>query len=310
MELFNILGHEVPKRILRQILEKREFFHFYLFTGPPGVGKGLIAREFAWLINCEKNDILCKNRISKNLHPDVKIIKEKNIKIAQIRELQEDIFLAPIEKDKKIIIIEDAETLTLEAANALLKTLEEPPPNTIFILTSSFFYLLPETIVSRAQVIQFSQLSKEEVTRIWHERLNKNQELPVYDGTLHFMETMNLREKLFELYFSVTEDSLKRKVYEVLNFGTYNRNLKEMRKDIINIWFSFLHDIYLPKDGIINLYKKERIISLRKKVKKDVDVPYIFEVISLLEKGMIFNISFNIWWEYLILSTYDILFGG
>ncbi len=311
MDLFSILGQEIPKRYLSTILKTGNFSHFYLFVGPPGVGKGKMAEEFAALISCDEKDTLCKKRIEENIHPNIKVLEEKTIKIQDIKDIQKEICLSSLNGKKKVVIIKDAERLTLEAANALLKTLEEPPEDTIFILTSSWVYTLPLTIISRAQIVRFSSLSFDIVYTLWKEKFKRKTPLPVYDGTMHFIDTMDIREELFSLFQSITSDRERKRVYKFFNYGMEKRGkLKDLRSDLLEIWFSFLRDIYLSENnGIINLYKKKEFDLFRDKF-RHIEVSYLFESLSFLEKGIIFNINFIIWWEYLILSTYDILFGG
>ncbi|OGS19022.1 MAG: hypothetical protein A2219_02470 [Elusimicrobia bacterium RIFOXYA2_FULL_50_26] len=158
--------------------------HAYLFLGPDGVGRKKMALELAKSLNCRANDgkpagaaggcdhcISC-NKINRSLHPDVQLIdfqwqarlenkdieKQKTIKIDTIRALQHEISLKPSEGAWKIFIIDPAEKITTEAANCLLKTLEEPPRWTIIILLAKHKENLPSTIVSRTQTIVFCPL--------------------------------------------------------------------------------------------------------------------------------------------------------
>src|SRR3989339_111688 len=158
--------------------------HAYLFLGPDGVGRKKMALELAKSLNCRANDgkpagaaggcdhcISC-NKINRSLHPDVQLIdfqwqarlenkdieKQKTIKIDTIRALQHEISLKPSEGASKIFIIDPAEKITTEAANCLLKTLEEPPRWTIIILLAKHKENLPSTIVSRTQTIVFCPL--------------------------------------------------------------------------------------------------------------------------------------------------------
>ena len=106
MELFSVIGHDVSKRLLGAQIETGNILHFYLFIGPPGVGKGIMAEEFAIALNCKRGDDLCRKKIQDNIHPDVKIIREeKSIKISQIKDIEEEISLSLLEGFKKVVII-------------------------------------------------------------------------------------------------------------------------------------------------------------------------------------------------------------
>ena len=142
--------------------------HAYIFTGQEGVGKALFAKEFAKALNCKNNDNdSCNsctncNRIEMLNHPDVFWIereeKAKFIKIENIRNLQNSVRLSPLESDYKIFIIKEADRMNEEASNCLLKTLEEPSPNTIIILIANSVAPIKDTIRSRCQIIRFQPI--------------------------------------------------------------------------------------------------------------------------------------------------------
>jgi len=159
--------------ILQKAYLNNSIAQAYLFDGISGIGKSLIAKVFIKLINCKQptNDLnpcnKCSNckSIESNNFIDLIHIKPKSskeiIKIAEIREIEEKIAYKVYAGKKKVILIEDADQMNISSANAILKTLEEPPDNTIFILTASKLSRLPDTILSRCQKILFSPLSKE-----------------------------------------------------------------------------------------------------------------------------------------------------
>jgi len=176
MSFKDIKDQEQPIALLRKVLENNNVAHAYLFTGLNGIGKALTAFTFAKALNCEKKgqdscDICssCRKIDAKN-HPDIFRISspegEKAIKINNIRVLEDRIALRPYEARYKVSIIEDAHLMTAEAANSLLKTLEEPPADTVFILTTSNISRLFRTITSRCQVIKFSSLPPEAIESI------------------------------------------------------------------------------------------------------------------------------------------------
>lgn len=142
--------------------------HAYIFAGQDGVGKTLFAKEFAKALNCkiDENDSCnsCPNciRIEMHNHPDVfwteREEKAKFIKIENIRNLQNSVRLSPLESDYKIFIIKEADRMNEEASNCLLKTLEEPSPNTIIILIANTMTPIKDTIRSRCQIIRFQPI--------------------------------------------------------------------------------------------------------------------------------------------------------
>lgn len=176
MSFSEIIGHDYPKSLLGRLLQTGLLPHAYLFEGPDGIGKRRMALEFAKALNCERtagNDAFngacdqcpaCR-RVNSGNHPDVVQVTSSGvfIKIEQIREIQAAIFLKPFMGRKKVYLIDEADRMNQEAANCFLKTLEEPPADSILILiTSRPFALLP-TIVSRCQRLRFQPLTSMQV---------------------------------------------------------------------------------------------------------------------------------------------------
>ncbi len=165
-----IIGHEWAVDLLAKVIADDRLSHAYLFTGPAQVGKTTLARTFARAILCEKQTgepcavgdpdaraTACRTcrRIAEGRYPDLQIIAaEKNtIQIEQVRVLQSDAALSPLEGRRKVFILREIERATAPAANALLKTLEEPPPHVILLLTSHRRDLVLPTVLSRCQII-------------------------------------------------------------------------------------------------------------------------------------------------------------
>jgi DNA polymerase-3 subunit delta' len=182
----NILGQKKVKEILSSQIKNEKLAHAYIFMGQDGVGKRLMAQEIAKILNCITNDFnksetyacgVCSSceKINKSIHPDLHFIdftkqaeleesdldKQKVIKIETIRHMQKEVFTKAHEGKYKVFIIEPAEKMNIAAANSLLKTLEEPPENTIIILIARHKETIPKTIVSRSQVLFFQALSQE-----------------------------------------------------------------------------------------------------------------------------------------------------
>lgn len=185
-----IIGHEPQKEFLQNSVRKNRISHAYLFSGPEGVGKKLVAIGFAKLINCaeggtENLDCECVScaKIEKGLNPDVLVFGypgEKTIKVGHVRQdIERLIHLAPYENPYKVFIIDDAQRMNFNAQNAFLKTLEEPPPNSVIILITTLADLLMPTIRSRCQSVVFQPLETKEVERFLEKEKpgNNNPEL-------------------------------------------------------------------------------------------------------------------------------------
>jgi len=146
--------------LLRSSLSAGRVAHAYLLSGPPQIGKRTLALALAQALNCAEPDAPCGRcsscqKIARGIHPDVRLIAAEgagaNIKIEQVRALQHEAVLAPYEGRYRVFIVRQMEQATLEAANSLLKTLEEPSAQVILILTAVHSESLPRTIVSRCQ---------------------------------------------------------------------------------------------------------------------------------------------------------------
>ncbi len=152
-------GHHTAQRILQNQLNSGRLSHAYLFAGPAKIGKLGAARAFAAAINCKRRQMACDCAACtinpEAQHPDLHLLRPdgNSIKLQQVRSLLSQVSLTPNQGVRRIFIIEAADHLTREAANALLLTLEEPSASALFILTADG-PILP-TIMSRCQVIQF-----------------------------------------------------------------------------------------------------------------------------------------------------------
>jgi len=173
--MWSVIGHEWAVALLRRSLAENRVGHAYLITGSPQVGKTTLARTFAQALNCTHPDAderpcdACRScrLVSAGNHPDVPFIEPDgaSLKIDQIRALQRQVALSPVEGRWKGYILREMERATAEAANALLKTLEEPPSHAVLILTASEAEVLLPTIVSRCQTVPLRPLSQQAIAQ-------------------------------------------------------------------------------------------------------------------------------------------------
>lgn len=167
----NILGNEKNKDILEKSIKLNKFSHSYIFWGIEGIGKKLIAKEFAKRILCleQQEKCNCKSCIEfdSDNNPDFQLIEpnEGKVKIEQIREMQRKVAEKPIISNQKVYIIDNSDTMTTEAQNCLLKTLEEPPEYITIILICSNEDNLLSTIKSRCTRMHFEPINAEEIKK-------------------------------------------------------------------------------------------------------------------------------------------------
>lgn len=151
-------------QILQQALQRQRVGHALLFSGPAGLGKRELAQQFAGQLLCAQQSA-CQQCHSCNLlkahnHPDLITLAQADvIKVDAIRALTQQLVIAKHQDNARVAIIEAAETLTISAANALLKTLEEPQPGNYLIIVCNELSRLPATIISRCQMINFNEHS-------------------------------------------------------------------------------------------------------------------------------------------------------
>lgn len=167
-----VVGQEHVKEVLEAALRTGRTGHAYLFSGPRGVGKTTTARLLAMALNCEAGEPSerpcgrCESclAIRTGRHPDVtELDAASNNSVEDVRELRERVRLASLRGGTRVWILDEAHMLSTAAANALLKTLEEPPPGLAFVLATTEPERLPATVLSRCQHFRFRRLSVAEI---------------------------------------------------------------------------------------------------------------------------------------------------
>ncbi len=174
MSLAQVIGHSQALKALRGALRDGTVGSAYLFFGPEGVGKQTTALEFARALLCQAGQEdscgrcdSCRHAGS-DTHPDLMLVapEKRSLSIGQVRRLQKSLFLTPSWGKRKAALLDHAESMRIEAANAMLMTLEEPPPGAVIILISSNLGALPATVISRCRKVGFGLLEASEVEQV------------------------------------------------------------------------------------------------------------------------------------------------
>ena len=263
----NIVGHAAKIEQLKKIIAEEKFPHAVIFSGSEGIGKKKIAETCAAVLLCENASGgepcgVCENckLISAGSHPDFYVVEPestkttKNIKIGQIRTLQAEASLRPVQAERRVVLIDGAEFMNNAAANCLLKTLEEPPSQTIFILLSANRAGLLLTLRSRCRTVNFDKLTTEEILSELLRReieTDKAKKISVVaDGSLG--RALNLAESGgYELRESALDLVERFSVGEVTNEDIFTKGSqisdwsKEQFADFVIYIQKILRDIFL-----------------------------------------------------------------
>ena len=282
MSFSEIIGQARPVTILQSSLRSGDISHAYLFYGPEGIGKQMTALNFAKALNCLSLDddpcgecLHCRKFDNGNF-PDFLMVapKDGSIKIETIRELQKKVNFRPYEGKFKVVLIDGAEEMTLGAANSFLKTLEEPPGATVFILVCHNFNLMIPTIISRCQKIQFNLIPVEAIKNIL---VNKNQTAP---KDAHLMATysrgslgkalemdisgiMKARDEMLNSIESISFDEIDLVLKKNKSWSGDKENLEIRLAAILSITRDLVVLKAAKKEGLIaNLDVRDKLISL------------------------------------------------
>lgn len=174
MAFSEIKGQDRAIKILRRAISNGHIAQTYLFHGPEGVGKRELAVNFAKALNCRNyiNDACdtctsCR-KINQGIHPDVMLIttEKGEIKIGVVKDIISGMIYHPLEAKKRVVIVDDADKFNISSSNAFLKTLEEPPLDTVIILVTASPDILPATVLSRSHKLSFGDIPPQTITEI------------------------------------------------------------------------------------------------------------------------------------------------
>lgn len=231
MSFKEVIGNTEVKNYLIKSINQNNILHSYLFLGTDGIGKLIIAKEFAKKILCLNNQkeetCTCKSCTcfdGKN-HPDFYIINEEgnSIKVDTIREVTEKVIEKPIVSNKKVYIINDCDKMTKEAQNCLLKTLEEPPEFVTIILISSNENLILNTIKSRCMSVKFHNIEDKELLKYAKEVIGytevSNNLLKTFDGSIGKAIKLKASKEKYEEIDMLISNLSKKDIIDIMLDG-------------------------------------------------------------------------------------------
>lgn len=300
-----MIGHQWAINLLKVQVANNASRHAYLFTGPKGVGRRTMALRLAQALNCGNAPspgepcFECRTctLIERMQHPDLAIVQSeregRTLKVGQVRELQHEVSLTPYEAHYRVAILLRFEEASTSAANALLKTLEEPPPQVKIILTAESSERLLPTIVSRCEVLRLRPLAVKDVSLGLSSKMNIPHEQsklfahisggrPGYALRLqNEPELLDKRNKwLDDLQRMISSNRVERFVYA--------ENLIKDRNtlvEILQVWLSFWRDVLiLSMNASIELTNQDREEEI-KQLADNISVYQTRKFVSRLEQS-------------------------
>lgn len=307
-----ILGQVSVKSKLKRAIETGNITNAYLLTGPEGVGKKMVAEDFA--------ESLLGLRLENS--PDYKCIEvkkgENSIKIEQIRDMIGDMSIKPY-GDYKIFIIDDADKMTIQAQNALLKTLEEPSAYGIIILVTRNDQALLDTIRSRCLEIKFAPLTNRDIRTILSEKGIDDDQAQVASifsrgsasRALDICESQDLKLMRQDLESYLEIIFIDKNKYELARMG---ENFKAYAKDyanLIDLFRYYIRDIVLLKEGIDpGLIINYDRLDLLRRLARELSIFKLGQIMDLLDEGqtkLTANCHFVTTIEAMALNIYEVI---
>lgn len=305
--LFNqIAGQEKIKSYLIKSINNNNISHGYIFEGPKSIGKFDLAYVFAQSILCENFKLEPCNKCNTCIkingynHPDLHIVdaKDESIKRETIDEIIESINKKPYESNKKVYIIKNSENMTPQAANTFLKTLEEPPGDTIIILLTLNSNLLLTTVVSRCQILKFRNINKEEIIKYLIEKYDvSNQKANIIadyskgilNKAIRIIEEKDTiiieRNEIIEIIDKILSSN-----HEIIyKFEKYFEDKKGSIDSIIELIMIWMRDILLVKENLYELVINKDYIDTLERHSKNISFDVASDMIQYLQ-----NASFDI----------------
>lgn len=319
-----VLGNTHIVDFLAKNLAKNSIAGAYIFAGPEKLGKNTIASFFAYSLLCEKRDTgvalpcgecaSCRQHLSAevvkdeeslaSVHPDFHLLQrdkdKKNISIEQVRDFIRTLGMSSFLNSYKIGIIKHAESLSEDAANALLKTLEEPKDKVVVILLVSNIESLPATIASRAQVLNFRPVKSDVIYEylIKEHGVNRSQAISLARLSLgrpalavkfledkDFFSRYEKRVKVFLDFFRVDLSVRYAAIAEILGDKASGQEATKIAKKILEAWQGVVRDLFLLSYGQEDLIQHELVMSELNEQRAKINLPLLLKLSAELTQA-------------------------
>lgn len=284
---WDLLGHTWAVELLTEHIRRNSVRHAYLITGPRGIGRRTLALRFAQALNCTNPPVpgeacgKCRacQQIARQQHPDLSVVSSQQaggaqILVEQVRELQRSLALAPYEARYRVALLLNFDEATTSTSNALLKTLEEPSPQVVLILTAESPERLLPTIVSRCEVLRLRPLPAETVSQGLQERwgLSSDQSRLLAHlsggrpGYALYLAQDKARLDQRRHWLEDHQRLLAASRVERFAFSESHTKDKEQLRQILMVWLSLWRDVLLRASGssapLTNLDREDEIEAL------------------------------------------------
>ena len=325
MDFTQVLGHKSTIENLQNAIKKGQVSHSYLFEGEESIGKRMVALSFAKTLLCKKQGLQPCNNCNSCLkfdnfnHPDFELIEPEKDKIKrdEIKNIIDNINIAPLESPRRIFIIDNSDKIGVEGQNALLKTLEEPPSYiNIILITSNINKLIP-TILSRCERIKFYPVETKKIGEFLVSKYDKTIEEASFIS--HFTkgsvgraitlsetpEFFEMREEVLNIIDSIIKGD-KFKAFSSMDFFLNNKEDYEEILDIIIYWF---RDLILYKElGNTELLVNKDKTSLlsSQSFLKEGQINDIINRIMDTKKDIRGNVNYQLAMETMLLSMQEV----
>jgi DNA polymerase-3 subunit delta' len=266
---WQMIGHEWAVHLLKQHVINEQVRHAYLFTGPQGIGRRTLALRLAQALNCLQPPApgeacgVCRAcvQLERMQHPDLFVVQAEQrggvLKVEQVRELQRSLSLAPYETRYRVALLLHFEEANQNAANALLKTLEEPGSQVVLILTAENAEILLPTIVSRCEILRLRPLPIEQVSQglqdLWGASAERSQLLAsISSGRLGYAVRLFQNPEQDEqrtIWLTDLMQVLEANRVERFHFAEAFAKDKESARGLLLVWLSFWRDVLMKSAG-------------------------------------------------------------